>query len=251
MAENSICLICKCTANIGDSVMLQSKGCETINKYSTEKGDDIEAVVGSRVHLSCRKRYTDNRVSQEFSNSSEIGTAAKRNTRASQGQYESGTDCLFCGTFVDFSVKSSRLKASNEPQRVRTSEFSETIRQCCRRRSDEWSFIVLGRVEYFLSDLHAADCVHHNTCSNMFRAGLNMPQKYQVDCTTVKKTKVGKPENDLRHLAFLQTCDFLVDNDEEQLTINDLVHEMEKYLENEDVGAYNRKYMKQRLIEYY
>ena len=42
---------------------------------------------------------------------------------------------------------------------VRTYEFSQTIRKCCIERNDDWGHAVLGKIEYYSEDLHAADCV--------------------------------------------------------------------------------------------
>ena len=47
----------------------------------------------------------------------------------------------------------------SECVRVKTDVFAKIIKKCCKERSDEWSFVSLGRIEYFMSNLHPADCI--------------------------------------------------------------------------------------------
>ena len=130
-------------------------------------------------------------------------------------------------------MKSAR---TSECVRVRTNTFAETIKQCCKNRCDEWSFIVLGRIEYFMSDLHAADCVYHRSCSVNFRTERNISHQYQCG-EEYKRAEVSRPENELKRSAFLKTCDFLENNDAEQ---SDLVSFMVECLAGTDCTAYSR-----------
>ena len=92
--------------------------------------------------------------------------------------------------------------------RVRTDTFAERIKQCCKNRSDEWSFIFLGRIEYFMSHLHAADCVYHQSCSVNIRTGRNIPHQYQCG-EEYKRAKVGRPETSYRDQHSLRRVIFL------------------------------------------
>ena len=47
------------------------------------------------------------------------------------------------------------------------------------------------------------------------------------------------------------TCSFFEENDEEQLTVSDLIATMERYLAHTGCEAYIKIYMKQKLIEHY
>jgi hypothetical protein len=67
----------------------------------------------------------------------------------------------------------------------------------------------------------------------------------------LKKQNVGRPENEVQRQAFLQTCNFLEKNNEEQLTLSDLVEEMGKNLEGRTMTAYGKQYMKKRLLEHF
>ena len=78
-----------------------------------------------------------------------------------------------------------------------------------------------------------------------------MPEEYQSDPLLVKKQKSGRPENENQRIAFLKTCSFLDENDEEQLTIKDLIKQMSENLEGSFDEPYGTQYMKQKLIDYY
>ena len=46
----------------------------------------------------------------------------------------------------------------------------------------------------------------------------------------VKKRKVGHPQNEEKRQAFVKVEKFLEDNDDEKITVGDLVEKMEEYL---------------------
>ena len=79
--------------------------------------------------------------------------------------------------------------------------LAETIKKCCKEQSDEWSFVVLGRIEYFMSDHHAADCMYRRSCSVNFRTIKNVPNSTNVNkikegedkTTEERRTKRGVP----------------------------------------------------------
>ena len=60
---------------------------------------------------------------------------------------------------------------SVDVSKVVTHQFTETILSCCKDRADEWSHQVSGKIEFYASDLHAADCVYHHSCCTNFRTG--------------------------------------------------------------------------------
>ena len=51
--------------------------------------------------------------------------------------------------------------------------------------------------------------------------------------------------------AFLKTCDFFENNDEEQLFLSDLIDKMEEFSQDTDFSAYDRRHMKRKLEEFY
>ena len=66
-----------------------------------------------------------------------------------------------------------------------------------------------------------------------------------------KKQKLGRPKDETRGDAFLRVANFLEENDDEQITIKDLVSLMEDNLHGSGFQAYSYKHMKMKLDEYF
>ena len=64
---------------------------------------------------------------------------------------------------------------------------------------------VLGRIEYFGGDLHAADCVYHHSCSINFRTLRDIPNQFRAR-ESVKRRKTGRPKNFDQDEAFDERC---------------------------------------------
>ena len=84
----------------------------------------------------------------------------------------------------------------------------------------------MGRIEYYLSDLHAADTVYHKTCSTNFRTGRRIPVQYSEET----KSKAGRKENVIQRDAFLCTCNYFENNENDQLSLGDLIQKMDEFL---------------------
>ena len=76
-----------------------------------------------------------------------------------------------------------------------------------------------------------------------------MPKQYL--CEPSDEKKQGRPSNQVRQNAFLQTCNFFENNDDEQLTISDLISKMDEYLQETEYTAYRSNFMKSKLSELY
>ena len=127
-------------------------------------------------------------------------------------------------------------------------EFKDTLLKSCNERGDAWAVIVKARVLH-VHDLHAADAVYHQVCSVNFRTKKQMPAAHQTSETEVKKTKLGRPQDEERFNAFLEVANFLEENDNEQITINDLVSRMENNLKGSECQAYGDTQIKFKLKE--
>ena len=67
-----------------------------------------------------------------------------------------------------------------------------------------------------------------------------------------KKTKnIGRPKNEDQRQAFVAVCEYFESNDEEQITISELVSKMGEYLFEDDSVPYGSQYLKQKLKERY
>ena len=64
-----------------------------------------------------------------------------------------------------------------------------------------------------------------------------------------KKEPVGRPQDEDQTVAFLKVAQFLQENDDEQITVNDLIEIMNEFLEESQSIAYGHTHMKARLKE--
>lgn len=241
-----VCVICnQKLCIVGDSVKLSEKGANSINEASRFRKSNVFATSGESVHMLCRKTFTDKKNIGILKRKGRCEEVKRKSVRLIDGPVSNTTHCLFCGKFVDFS---SKHKPKTESVKVRTTQFVEAIKKCCELRCDEWSFNVRGRLAYCSEDLVSAGCVYHQSCSANFRSWRNIPKEY---CTNKKPSEKGRPANEEQYQAFLRTCEFFEENDEEQMVIGDLISKMEEYLQGGQSRAYDRKYMKIKLLEYY
>ena len=96
-------------------------------------------------------------------------TVKRKSERISTDGLNERNLCLFCNNEIKF--ENASKYSSFEGVQVKTSEFAKTIKACCIERADGWGFIVLGRMEVKMSDLHEADCAYHRSCCVNFRTG--------------------------------------------------------------------------------
>ena len=106
---------------------------------------------------------------------------------------------------------------------VRTKDFQINIENICRERNDSWSTNVLSRIQ-FVQDLHAADTVYHQKCSVNFRTGKCLPSP-----TPNKKKTTGRPPKQDVQIAFQKTMDYLIEHEDEQITVIELIDKMSEF----------------------
>ena len=66
-----------------------------------------------------------------------------------------------------------------------------------------------------------------------------------------KRANLGRPIDKERTDAFLEVASFLEENDDEQITIHDLIGRMENNLADSEHGAYSYPQMQKKLQEYF
>ena len=76
----------------------------------------------------------------------------------------------------------------------------------------------------------------------------NIPRQL-TSVESTKWRKSGRPKDGYQDEAFKRVCVFLEENDEEQLTISDLVAKMGEYLWGSKSMAYGNQYLKEKLME--
>ena len=97
-------------------------------------------------------------------------------------------------------------------------------------------------------DLHATDTVYHKICNVNFCTMRQIPIAYKREKLC---SKLGCPQEKERIEAFLEVVCFLEENDDEQITINDLVCNMEDILDGSEHCAYSRIHMISKLKEHF
>ena len=202
------CCICGGSLSYGQPVaVLTQKGSDSINRVSDTYGDhEVQAQVGQSVHQKFRRDFC--RPKKSTSKIIEEQPAIGR--RSVKPRFSTKEHCFFCGQ----PAKNDGRKRGNEVIPVRTQDFQDSIAQICKERNDEWSEIVLGRLEY-AQDLHAADAVYHQACSVNFRTGKQVPLQHCSDDCSEKDTKrprQGRPVDTCKATAFLKVVKFLEEN---------------------------------------
>ena len=176
------------------------------------------------------------------------GTTDKRSTRASSEQFEIRRDCLFCGTVVE---KSDPKLNTPKSSLTATDKFVHNISEICDNRAEYWSMTVKCRLQYCSRDLHAWDCKYHHVCYANFRTGRHTPEKFRVGPSDLKRSKVGKPQNEDQLQTLDEMCSCFEQSDEEQLTVTALSDKMREYLIDPSFGSYSNQYLKTKLKEHY
>ena len=242
--ESQNCVFCEKSLEVGNTVKLYTKGCDTINKASKKRGDRIEVKEGDINHKECRRMYT-----KEYSMI--IKKNVNKSDKVSHG-LRSGSattlNCLFCCK----TIQERLFKA--EPQRsekqlackVRSDSFQQEVKAKCLERKDTWANEVLARIEYS-RDLMASNSVYHQSCSTKFRLGRDSDEDCYEPPAKKRNTVSGRNFDIKREDAFLQAVNYLKENDEEQLTIQDLVLKMGLLC----VNPFSLKHMKRRLLDYF
>ena len=138
-----------------------------------------------------------------------------------------------------------------EAFKVAAIETKDKLLKMCSERGDAWAQTIRARL-LSVKYMPAADAVNHQTCNVNFRTKRQLPRVYEAnELPTVKKRKVGRPKVEEKLEAFVKVTKFLQENDDEQITVIDLVEKMEEYLIDTDSVAYGRQHMKTKLLEYF
>jgi len=166
--------------------------------------------------------------------------------RSQEKKFEYGTNCIFCGTGDKFDGR----KKEHTLIPVRSLEFKKQVFHASTSWPDEWRLKVRSRVE-FVSDLPAADAVYHQVCNVNFRTGKQLPKKFVCEDSAMKNVKLGRPQESLQADAFKRIIEHLEQYDEEQITIDDLVHKMDDNLHGTGVTSYSCKHMKKQIEKYF
>lgn len=250
MAETK-CKICGLFVNSdGDaheSVKLTQKGADGINRSSKDRNDDIQAGAGDFVHITCRQRYVNKKnialsVSKKGNPVQPIQSLKRPRISGPQQK-----KCLFCDKEVVFVENNNPVDGSAVMTHGKKS-FTSTILAKAKERADDWGTEIAGKIGYFMNDLRAFDIVYHQQCSVNFRTFRFVPKQFQNEGES-KGRKIGRPIKANLDEAFRSVCNYFEENDDEQLTVHDLVNKMSEFLT--DTEPFTAKWMKEKLMEHY
>lgn len=247
------CIIChQQITDHTEAVRIKKKGSDGINEASILRGDNITSKAGDSVHINCRKTYTNPiLIKSSHADPSKTSSENKEKTPSlrSHGVFSFSDHCLFCTR----QAKVNGKKRDIDVYPVRTSDFQSEVLLKCEQRDDEWAAEVRGRLES-VNDLVAADALYHNPCSVSFRTNRSIPQAFTPD--KKQKSKAGRPKKEkgkagrpsITSKHFLEVVDYLQENEDDQLTVSDLVAKM---VEICGENAYSPVYMKKMLIDHF
>ena len=246
------CVICGKESGEGDLVTLREKGSVGINRASEERNDSIRTVPGQKVHKICRRDYclqqNISRSRLQQSTPSELSSSRRSLVRKAESSFDFKTDCFYCGKIINRCDGKNR---ASEAFKVTTLETKDTVLELCSERgNDLWAEVVRGRI-INVHDLPAADAIYHQTCSVNFRTGKQVPKIFAVDQPVSKKAEMGRPQYGERSEAFQKVMNFLMENDDEQITLRDLEDKMQEYLGDSRGTAYGHTHMKQKIEEHF
>ena len=97
-ASKATCPLCERDLDCEETVVVQDKGAEGINRASIERGVKVRVEAGTRVHKTCRLNHINKKDIAISSKKDDSVRPVKRSARVSHGPYDSKTQCFFCGT---------------------------------------------------------------------------------------------------------------------------------------------------------
>ena len=106
--------------------------------------------------------------------------------------------------------------------------------------------MVKGRLNG-ISDLFAADAVYHQVCSVNFRTNTSIPSQFATE--DLPQARRGRPRDVAQKETFLKVVAYLQENDDDQVTINDLINKMKQYLLDSCLDCTPYHYTYERSVE--
>lgn len=234
-----ICCICNEPISDRQSVVIREKGAKHINECSKLRNDVIAVASGDVLHQDCRREYTNQKAIKIKCREPREPLTPNRILRSKE-QFNYRDNCLFCSQPASLDDK----RRGTDSFLVRTSDFQKNIIKLCKERNDDWATQILARIHY-AQDLHAADAIYHQQCSVNFRTGKNVPSS----TPNQKKKGTGRPQREESQAAFCQTLEYLIKNEDEQLTVNDMVTKMSE-LCGENL-SYSQVHMKSKIQNHF
>ena len=266
--EDLLCLLCKEVISFSekDYSCVGRKGLESINAFSIKHNEinpenpiplfEFDRNKKVYVHESCRKNHTNaRRLDQKRKRKREddMDSFNKRaKLRSEKQRFSFRDDCFICGKNVDKDL-AKRLPGNPDYQYsiVMTISLIETVAKRCeeRRNSGEggtWAEEVTKRMAC-TNDLPAEEAIYHRKCFQYFMK----PSKAPPNETDEPRSR-GRPTGSVdqqKRLAFRHVIEYLENNDDETVTLDELYAVMESEVGSE--GVYSKKTLQRMLYEHY
>ncbi|KAG1667334.1 SCAN domain-containing protein 3 [Nymphon striatum] len=272
MAPSTACLLCeeKISPAKKGVARLSRKGLASINEFTLKHNElnpedpipihVFDENIKQYVHEKCRKKHANTRRYEQLSKRKHdsVATDSKKKLRSEINPFSFLTDCYLCGLYVD---QEKAKKYPNCPEhdfgRVMFLRVLETIKKRCAERcddlpSDDWANAVSHRLACS-NDLPAEEAIYHRKCYQYFMS----PRNFSLQALPTLKgeappKKRGRPSgtvDGVKKSAFLHVIEYLENNDDETITLNEL-HEL---IESENIHGevYSKKSLQQKLYAHY
>lgn len=266
-SSGAVCLLCKeiISLDANNCACVTQKGLDTINAFSVKYNElrpesaipihEFDANKKQYVHESCRKthyntrRYEQMRKRKHGEDGEEVESICRAKLRSGKSDFSFRTDCYICGKYVD---QEKARRCPNNPEyeysNVMSLSMKETIaKRCDERREnqlDEWADAVSHRTAC-ISDVPAEEAIYHRRCFQYFIS----PRNLNVDTPLKKRGRPSGSVDHNKHSAFVHVIEYLENNDDEAVTLDELYQIMESEAGSEEV--YSKRTLQRQLYAHY
>ena len=257
------CMLCKenILTRTEKYACLSRKGLATLNefsdKYNQLNHEEPFPIIPYNedttlyVHEECRKKHCNTRrYDQTDKRKAENKSTEEKTLRSESNPFDFKRDCYLCGEFVDKEIAArNRNRRIYQFSQVMVMDVKNTITQKCAERKDEWAEAVALRFAAS-SDLPAEEAIYHRKCFQRFMKDVSLDAIIKGDGAPLKKR--GRPSgsfNESKISAFMHVVEYLENNDDETITLDELYNIMVTTSNSEEV--YSKRRLQQQLYSHY
>ena len=211
--------------------------------------------------MPCRRNHTNARRYEHLCKRKSIDEDdTSSNLRSGDKQFSFHSDCYICGAYVD-QDKARRYpyNTNYEYSHVMVLNVKDTITKRCAERSeiaqpdkhDKWSKAVSTRLAC-VNDLPSEEAIYHRKCYSYFMSPRNLDLEDLPSYDGVPPKKRGRPTgtvDEVKNSAFLHVVEYLENNDDETITLDELHDIMANHVGTDEV--YSKKMLQNQLYAHY
>ena len=97
--------------------------------------------------------------------------------------------------------------------------------------------------------MKSVECLYHAVCVSNFRLYKQIPLKYQ-SFPDVKRKKPGGPKGETLSTAFEKVCEYIQQNNDDQLTVSSIRHKMRDFLPD-NYEPFSNQILKQKIKDHF